>query len=155
VTDAFPDTPSVRAAIEDYLAAWNRHALDAILAHHTEDSVFQSHTTAELAKGHASIRRMIARYFRLFPDLTFTIRRLYVYPGLVAQEWTAHAVHTVPIPTVRGLARPTGAALTWEGVDVMPMQGLLIARKDAYVDSAALQRQIEVELDATSPKRSR
>ena len=133
----------LRAIIEAYDAAWNRHALDAIIACHTVDSVFESHTTAETATGHDAIRRMIARYFRTFPDLAFTIRRMYARPGLVVQEWTARATHTAPIPTRHGLAEPTGRVLTWKGVDVMPMAGSLIVRKDAYVDSAGLQRQIE------------
>lgn len=133
----------LRAIIEAYDAAWNRHALDAIIACHTIDSVFESHTTAETATGHDAIRRMIARYFRTFPDLAFTIRRMYARPGLVVQEWTARATHTAPIPTRHGLAEPTGRVLTWNGVDVMPMAGSLIVRKDAYVDSAGLQRQIE------------
>ncbi|MGB8295387.1 MAG: nuclear transport factor 2 family protein, partial [Polyangia bacterium] len=76
----------LRAIIEAYDAAWNRHALDAIIACHTVDSVFESHTTAETATGHDAIRRMIARYFRTFPDLAFTIRRMYARPGLVVQE---------------------------------------------------------------------
>ncbi|HEX7507774.1 MAG TPA: ester cyclase [Polyangia bacterium] len=133
----------LRAIIEAYDAAWNRHALDAIVAYHTLDSVFESHTTAEIAIGHDDIRRMIARYFRTFPDLTFTIRRMYARLGLVVQEWTAQATHAVPILTRHGLAAPTGRVLTWSGVDMMPMAGSLIVRKDAYADSASLQLQIE------------
>jgi|WetSurMetagenome_2_1015567.scaffolds.fasta_scaffold449586_2 steroid delta-isomerase-like uncharacterized protein len=143
MSDSSLEEEGLRTIIEAYDAAWNRHALDAIIACHTIDSVFESHTTAETATGHDAIRRMIARYFRMFPDLAFTIRRIYARPSLVVQEWTAQATHTVPIPTRRGLARPTGKVLTWDGVDVMPMAGSLIVRKDAYVDSAGLQRQIE------------
>jgi steroid delta-isomerase-like uncharacterized protein len=143
VSESFPEDRGLRAIIEAYDAAWNQHALEAIVACHTFDSVFESHTTAESATGHDAIRRMIARYFRTFPDLAFTIRRMYARPGLVVQEWTARATHTVPILTRRGLAAPTGSVLTWNGVDIMPMAGGLIVRKDAYVDSAGLQRQIE------------
>lgn len=136
------DESALRAAVRAYDEAWNRHEIATILAHHTIDSVFESHNTGELATGRAAIGQLIARYFRVFPDLSFTIRRLYVCPGLVVQEWTARATHSVPIPTAHGLAAPTGGVLTWGGVDVMPMVGSLIARKDAYVDSAALQRQL-------------
>ena len=143
MSDSSHEEPGLRAVIEAYDAAWNRHALDAIIACHTSDSVFESHTTAEIATGHDAIRRMIARYFRTFPDLEFAIRRMYARPGLVVQEWTARATHTVSIPTRYGLAEPTGRVLTWNGVDVMPMAGSLIVRKDAYVDSAGLKRQLE------------
>ena len=143
MSESSPEDRGLRAIIEAYDAAWNQHALEAIIACHTFDSVFESHTTAEIATGHDAIRRMIARYFRTFPDLAFTIRRMHARQGLVVQEWTAHATHTVPIVTRQGLAAPTGRVLTWNGVDVMPMVGGLIVRKDAYVDTASLQRQIE------------
>jgi steroid delta-isomerase-like uncharacterized protein len=142
------DDRELRGVIEAYDEAWNRHDADAVVACHTPDSVFQSHTTAESATGQQAIRRMVARYFKLFPDLTFTIRRLYARPGLVVQEWTARATHTRAIPTRHGAAQPTGRVLTWDGVDVMPMLGKLILRKDAYADSAALQRQLEAATDA-------
>jgi steroid delta-isomerase-like uncharacterized protein len=143
VSQSSPEDRGLRAIIEAYDAAWNQHALEAIIACHTFDSVFKSHTTAEIATGHDAIRCMIVRYFQTFPDLAFTIRRMYARPGLVVQEWTAQATHTVPILTRQGLAAPTGRVLTWSGVDIMPMAGNLIFRKDAYVDSAGLQRQIE------------
>jgi steroid delta-isomerase-like uncharacterized protein len=136
------EDPDLRAIIEGYDSAWNRHALDEILVYHALDSVFESHTTGESATGHEAIRRMISRYFRTFPDLTFVIRRLYARPGLVVQEWTAHATHSIPILTRHGLAAPTGKGLTWTGVDIMPMAGNLIVRKDAYIDSASLHRQL-------------
>ena len=137
------EDPGLRAIIEGYDAAWNQHSLEAILACHTFDSVFESHTTAEIATGHDAIRRMVAGYFRTFPDLGFTIRRMYARLGLVVLEWTARATHTVAIPTRHGLVAPTGRVLTWTGVDIMPMAGGLIVRKDAYVDIAGVQRQIE------------
>ena len=145
MSDSHEDDQTLRAIITSYDDAWNRHDLDAILSFHTADSVFESHNTNEVAKGHDDLRRMIARYFRALPDLTFTIRRMYARMGLVVQEWTAQATHTRPIPTRLGLAAPTGRVLTWNGVDIMPMSipGQLIVRKDAYVDSAGLQRQLE------------
>jgi steroid delta-isomerase-like uncharacterized protein len=143
VFDSTPQDWGLQAIIEAYDAAWNRHALEEIVAYHTPDSVFESHTTAEMATGHDALRRMIARYFRTFPDLAFTLRRMYAHPGLVVQEWTAQATHTVPILTREGLAAPTGRVLSWNGVDIMPMAGRLIARKDVYVDNAALRHQIE------------
>ena len=125
-----------------YDEAWNRHDVAAILDRHTDDSVFESHTTGECARGKDAIRRMIERLFATFPDVTFTIRRLYAQEGLVVQEWTAHATHTRPVPTRDGIFPATGDSLSWQGVDVMPMRDDLIVRKDAYADTAALLRQL-------------
>ncbi|MCC7071536.1 MAG: nuclear transport factor 2 family protein [Deltaproteobacteria bacterium] len=126
-----------------YDAAWNAHDLPAVLAMHTDDSVFQSHTTGELATGKPQIGTMINRLWRLYPDLRFEIRRMYARQGLVVQEWTAVATHTRSIPGRGRAYRPTGEVLRWLGVDVIPLRDGLILRKDAYVDTAALQRQLE------------
>jgi ketosteroid isomerase-like protein len=40
-------THELQAVIARYNDAWNRHDVDAILALHTEDSVFENHTRAE------------------------------------------------------------------------------------------------------------
>jgi steroid delta-isomerase-like uncharacterized protein len=133
---------TLRAIIESYDDAWNRQDLEAIIARHTLDSVFESHATGEVAAGQDAIRRMIKLYFRIFPDLTFHIRRLYARPGLVVQEWTARATHARTLRTRDGAFAPTGCPLTWDGVDVMPMEGALIVRKDAYMDRAGLLRQL-------------
>jgi steroid delta-isomerase-like uncharacterized protein len=129
-----------------YNEAWNLRDLDAVLAYHTPDSVFENHTTGESAVGRGAIRLMIERYFRTFPDLAFSVRRMYARSGLLVQEWTAAAHHTRPIPTRVKVYQPTGHRLSWCGVDVMPMRDGLIVRKDTYSDSAALVRQLEAFL---------
>ncbi len=133
---------TLRAIIEAYDEAWNRQDLEMIIARHTPDSVFESHSTGEVAAGHDAIRRMVKLYFRIFPDLTFHIRRLYARPGLVVQEWTARAAHLRTIPTRDGAFSPTGRSLVWDGVDVMPLKGTLIVRKDTYTDRTGLLRQL-------------
>lgn len=133
---------TLRAIVEAYDEAWNRQDLETIVARHTLDSVFQSHSTGEVATGHEAIRRMSKLYFRIFPDLTFHIRRMYARPGLVVQEWTARATHLRAIPTRGGTFAPTGRLLAWDGVDVMAMNGDLVVRKDAYTDSTGLLRQL-------------
>ena len=46
----------LQAVIDAYNAAWNRHDVDAIVAMHTEDSVFENHTSGGRAVGKAAIR---------------------------------------------------------------------------------------------------
>jgi len=36
--------------------------------------------------------------------------------------------------------RPTGKKISWNGVDVIPFVGNLVARKDVYVDSMGFLR---------------
>jgi ketosteroid isomerase-like protein len=106
-----------------YNEAWNAHDLDAIMAMHAPDMVFDNHTAGESASGEA-VRGHIATIFENWPDLAFESRRLYVREGVVVQEWTAK-----------------GRKLEWDGVDVIPFEHGLIKRKDVYSNSASAKRQ--------------
>lgn len=132
---------SLEAAIARYNDAWNRQDLDAIMAMHAPDMVFENHTAGERAEGEA-VREHIARIFESWPDMRFETRRMYVRDGLVVQEWTATATHTKA--TRRGdlVAEPTGNQVSWKGVDVIPFEEGLIKRKDVYSDSVSILRQV-------------
>jgi steroid delta-isomerase-like uncharacterized protein len=121
--------------IAAYGEAWNNHNIEAILAMHTEDSVFENHTSGGRGVGKDAIREILKGVFSVFPDIRFDARRTYVRDGLVTQEWTATG--TLAIPYTRGSAtvQPTGKKVSWNGVDVIPFVGSLVARKDVYVDS--------------------
>ncbi|HTK23807.1 MAG TPA: nuclear transport factor 2 family protein [Gaiella sp.] len=105
--------------IERYNDAWNAQDLDAILALHAADMVFENHTAGERAEGD-EVREHIATIFANWPDLSFAGRRLYARDGLVVSEWTATAT------------APDGRRLTWDGVDLFPCEDGRILRKDVY-----------------------
>ena len=126
--------------IAAYGDAWNSHDIEAILAMHTEDSVFQNHTSGGQAVGKAAIREILKGVFSVFPDIRFDARRTYVRDGLVTQEWTASATLAIPYTSGGVTVQPTGKKVSWSGVDVIPFTGNLIARKDVYVDSMGFLR---------------
>lgn len=128
---------ATREVIERYNAAWNAHDLDAISALHTEDMVFENHTAGERAVGD-EVRAHIAGIFAAWPDLAFTTRRAFDAPDHAVCEWTATATHTRPMRRGTLVAEPTGARLSWHGVDVFTMRDGLIARKDVYSDSVTI-----------------
>ena len=136
----------LRAKIETYNEAWNGHDVDAIMAMHAPDMVFENHTAGEVAEGEA-VRDHVAGIFATWPDLTFETRRLYVRDDLVVQEWTASATHAGRLERGDVAAEPTGKRISWEGLDVIPFEEGLIARKDVYSDSLAILRQVGL-LDA-------
>ena len=82
----------LKETIERYNEAWNAHDLDAIMAMHAPDMVFENHTAGESAVGEEA-RSHIGSIFETWPDIEFTTRRLYVREDLVVQEWTATATH--------------------------------------------------------------
>jgi steroid delta-isomerase-like uncharacterized protein len=133
---------SVQAMMDRYNDAWNRHDVDAILALHTEDSVFENHTSGGRAVGKVEIRSLIQGVFATFPDLRFEARRAYFREGVAVVEWTATATHTKPITRAGRTIAPTGKRLSWNGVDVLPIRDGLVARKDVYVDSISYLRQL-------------
>jgi steroid delta-isomerase-like uncharacterized protein len=123
-----------------YGQAWNSHDVEAILAMHTEDSVFENHTSGGKCIGRDAIREILKGVFAAFPDIRFDARRTYVRDDLVIQEWTATG--TLAIPYTRGsvTVQPTGKRISWNGVDVIPFVRNLVARKDVYVDSIGFLR---------------
>jgi steroid delta-isomerase-like uncharacterized protein len=140
------DTHPLRAVIDEYNDAWNRHDVDAIVAMHTDDSVFCNHTSGGEAVGHEAIRRIVSGVFRTFPDIHFELRRLYVRDDLVVQEWTASATHHNPVKYKDMALEPTGKTVRWNGMDVIPMRDGLVARKDVYADSMTYLRQLGAPL---------
>jgi steroid delta-isomerase-like uncharacterized protein len=131
----------LRGAIERYNEAWNAHDLDAIMAMHTPDMVFENHTAGESASGEEA-RAHIGAIFETWPDIEFATRRLYVREDLVVQEWTASATHARTMRRGDLVAEPTGLRVEWDGLDVIPFEDGLVKRKDVYSDSVSILRQV-------------
>lgn len=134
-------TASLREMIERYNEAWNAHDVDAIVAMHAPDMVFENHTAGECAEG-PDVRDHIAHIFEAWPDIRFETRRLYVRDDLVVQEWTATATHTSALRRGELLAAPSGRRVEWKGMDVIPCEAGLVKRKDVYSDSVSILRQV-------------
>jgi ketosteroid isomerase-like protein len=119
--DARDRADALRTVIDRYNDAWNAHDVDAILELHAPGMVFENHTAGERAEGEA-VGPHIARIFENAPDLAFRTRRIHVRDGLVVNEWTATATRD-------------GRRVEWDGVDIFPVEGGLILRKDVYSSS--------------------
>jgi len=114
-----------RELIEVYNDAWNRQDLDALCAFHADEIVFENHTAGERAEGAGAVRAHIAGIFERRPTLRFSTRSLFAADEFAVCEWTASAV------------RDDGARIEWDGVDVFPVRGGKILRKDVYSASHA------------------
>ena len=142
MTDQGKDSEAaLRAAIDRYNEAWNLHDLDAIVAMHAPDMVFENHTAGESATG-PEVRDHIGAIFATWPDIAFATRRLYVREGLVVQEWTASATHTQTMRRGDLRAEPSGNRVEWDGLDAIPFEGGLVKRKDVWSDSVSILRQV-------------
>ncbi len=132
---------ALEGTIARYNDAWNSHDLDAIMALHAPDMVFENHTAGERAEGDA-VREHIGSIFETWPDIAFATRRLYVRDGLVVQEWTATATHANQMRRGDLVAEPSGKTVSWDGLDVIPFEDGLVKRKDVYSDSVSILRQV-------------
>jgi steroid delta-isomerase-like uncharacterized protein len=136
------DGAELQDFIDRYNEAWNAHDVDAIVAMHTDDSVFENHVTGDLNVGRQQIADAIRGIFAVFPDLSFEGRRQYVRQDLVVQEWTARGTHEGTMTRGGIEVPPTGERVEYKGMDVIPIRDGLVARKDVYSDSVTLLRQL-------------
>ena len=133
---------ALQELIDRYNAAWNDHDVEAIVSMHTEDSVFENHTTGDVNIGKDAIAQAITGIFGVFPDLSFEARSQYVRDDLVVQEWTARGTHQGPMTRSGMTIEPTGRTVEYRGMDIIPIRDGLVARKDVYSDGVTLLRQL-------------
>jgi len=136
------DGAELQEFIDRYNDAWNAHDVDAIVAMHTDDSVFENHVTGVVNVGRERIGTAIRGIFSVFPDLSFEGRRQYIRDDLVVQEWTARGTHEGTMTRGGVQVEPTGKQVEYKGMDVIPIENGLVARKDVYSDSVTLLRQL-------------
>jgi steroid delta-isomerase-like uncharacterized protein len=136
------DGDELQQFIDRYNDAWNAHDVEAIVAMHTEDSVFENHTTGDVNVGREAIGQALTGIFRVFPDLTFEGRRQYIRENLVVQEWTARGTHEGKMTRSGVELEPTGRRVEYRGMDVIPIRDGLVARKDVYSDGVTVLRQL-------------
>ena len=112
-----------------YGAAWAEHDLDAIMAMHTDDTVFHLHGGGEPAVGRSAVRDAFAAGMEQWPDIRFDRKRVHIGSGHFVSEYEMSA-------------SKEGRPIVCDGVDVFTVEGGLIARKDSYLDLSAVQRQL-------------
>ena len=113
----------IRALIDTYNEAWNRQDLDAVASMHADDIVFHNWTAGDRVEGAEAVRAHIGRIFEQYPSLRFTGRTMRIGDDFAVSEWTARTTD--------------GETREWDGIDVFPIVGGKIARKDVYSSSHA------------------
>lgn len=112
-----------------YGTAWAGRDLDAIMAMHTDETVFHLHGGGEPAIGHAATREAFAAALAEWPDIRFDRKRVHIGAQHFVSEYEMSATTA------------DGQLLVCDGVDVFSIDDGRVARKDTYLDWPALQEQ--------------
>lgn len=112
------------AMLDRFVAAWNAHDLEALMACFTDECVFWSssgpHPEGGIFEGREAVAAASAAIFRAFPDAAWTESRTTVFGDRALWEWTFVGT---------GQA---GARTRVRGVDVLELAGDKISRKNSF-----------------------
>lgn len=110
--------------LEQVLAAFNRHDLDAIMAFFADDAVFESPRGADPGGtryvGKAAVREGLAGRFSGIPDVHYAEDRHWVCENRGVSEWLLTGTTTA------------GERIAVRGCDLWEFRDDLIVRKDSY-----------------------
>ena len=120
-----------------YGAAWADHDVDAVMAMHTDDTVFHLHGGGEPALGRDATREAFAAALAQWPDIRFERKRVHIGEGHFVTEYEMSATSD-------------GHLIVCDGVDVIAVEDGLVARKDTYLDWPAIQQQLREPLSTVS-----
>jgi ketosteroid isomerase-like protein len=120
----------IRELAIQYGQAWAARDLDAVMALHTEDTIFQVHRdNGSPAEGAAAVREAFSALLSQIPDLSFERKRVYLGEAHYVAEYVMSG--TVD-----------GKPFACDGVDIMAVRDGRVARKDSYADWIAAERQV-------------
>ncbi|MEO3760402.1 nuclear transport factor 2 family protein [Mycobacterium sp. B14F4] len=116
-------TPDLKAVSSRYFAAWADRDPDAIVALHTEDTRFWTHTGAAPVVGRDAVRGTFAGIFAQFPDFSFETYRVLYGDDHWVLDWAL-----------------ISGGIRFDCLDVVTVSADgLVARKDTFIDSIQLQ----------------
>jgi steroid delta-isomerase-like uncharacterized protein len=146
MTTATDPTTAIRMLAERYGEAWNRQDLDAIMDLHSDDSVFVAHAAGTTpAEGKEAVREAFAGYLALLPDINFAARSLHVGEDHWVLESTMSGTTAGSIEVEGESLGNSGARVEVDCVDVIEVRDGLVSGKQTYIDSLAMQRQLNGE----------
>lgn len=116
----------------NYSQGWADHDPDAIVAMHTEDSVFHLHDIGPPAEGRDAVRRLVAALLADVPDVRFELKRAHFGADHFVSEYVMSG-------TVEG------KSFSVDGADVFTIRDGLVARKDSYLDWTSYEDQVGLD----------
>ena len=122
---------SIEELAGKYHQGWVDRDPNVIAAGHTENSTFHLHGLTDAVTGRVPVRDLIASLLRIVPDLHFEPKRFYVGSDHIVLEYDMSGTSD-------------GTHFVCDGADVIAVTDGLVARKDTYLDLAALIDQVGI-----------
>lgn len=112
------------AFLREYLDAWNRHDVDALMEHMTDDCVFETPSPAPKGiryEGREAVRQGFQHVFDMIPDVRFIKDHHFVAGDQAVSEWTLVGTHRKRGP------------IEARGCDLFTLRGDKIVEKRSYL----------------------
>jgi glyoxylase-like metal-dependent hydrolase (beta-lactamase superfamily II)/predicted ester cyclase len=136
--------------VDDYFAALARRDVETMAELWAADG--DEHIAGQVdAVGPAGVREYFTEFFAAFPDFALEVRSTVTEGDRSAVHWTAVGTH---LGTLWGV-EPTGARVTFEGIDLLAVRDGLIVRNDAVADTLSIARQLGLVPAGGSPAEQR
>src|SRR3981189_449947 len=124
------------ALAEKWIAAWNSHDPDKMLALFTEDVVYEDVAFGEVSHGKAELPKFFLSEIEGVPHLELKLERADIRGGHGTIEWTFSG-------TDKGVYK-TGKKFSVRGVSVIDLRGGKISRNVDYDDADTIMPQVGV-----------
>jgi len=138
VIAAPPDSKSTTdrdaAVAEKWIAGWNSHNPDKILALFTDDIFYEDVAFGEISHGQAEVRKFFLSELEGVPDLELKLMRADIHGGHGTIEWMFSG-------TDKDVFK-TGKKFSVRGVSVIDMRDGKIFRNVDFYDVATVMRQV-------------
>jgi glyoxylase-like metal-dependent hydrolase (beta-lactamase superfamily II)/predicted ester cyclase len=141
---------SPMTVVDDYFAALARRDIEAMAELWAPDGEERIAGQVDTV-GPSGVRAYFTEFFAAFPDFALEVRSTVTEGDHSAVHWTAVGTHLGSLWGVE----PTGARVTFEGIDMLQVRDGLIARNDAVADTLSIARQVGLVPAGGSPAEQR
>jgi steroid delta-isomerase-like uncharacterized protein len=119
---------------DGWIAAWNSHDAEKVVAIFTTDVLYEDVTLAAVSHGSAELRKFAASAFEAVPDMKFELVNSSAERGHGSIEWIFSG-------TDHGLYK-TGKRFSVRGVSAIDLRGGKISRELDFYNAASVMRQV-------------
>jgi steroid delta-isomerase-like uncharacterized protein len=126
---------SIREVADRYLAAWAARDTDAIIAMHSDDSIFWRHTGEEKVVGRDAIRQYFQAIFVRNPTYAFDVHRILFGEQHWVLDWTMKGEFA------DRAGKPVSVRIDMVDIVTINDRGE-VTRKDTFLDGVQAQAQM-------------